>query len=111
MKLKRDTDVRDTTPEWCRYLVMVDGTNGHDKYYEVRIDLNDEAEFVLTRRWGRRPDKGRGQIGVEYFTDMDRAIRTAEVQVREKERKGYLAMARPTAADSQVVDDIDDDIG
>lgn len=105
MELKKDLDVRDTTPEWYRYLVLIDGTDNHDKFYEARVDLTDESEFCLTYRWGRRPDLGKGQIKTEYFTSMARAMGTADAKIEDKIRNGYQVMSRPTSANNQVVDD------
>lgn len=95
-----DYDFRDQEPLWVRYAEYVgDGSN---KFYEVRIDLTDEGEFCLTKRWGARPDTGRGQIKPEYYSGLALATTRANAQLEEKIAKGYQVVARPYAAGNQV---------
>jgi len=98
-------DFRDQEPVWVEYAEYVGG--GSNKYYEIRIDFADDGLYVLTKRWGARPDTGKGQIKVETFTSLDRARGVADGQLASKLRKGYRECARPEAAGKQVVVDTD----
>jgi predicted DNA-binding WGR domain protein len=98
--VKPDYDFRDQEPLWVKYAELI--SPEHDKFYEVRIDLTDEGEFCLTKRWGARPDRGRGQIKPEYFQSMSRAMGVADGQLADKLRKGYRIAERPMAANNQV---------
>ena len=102
-------DFRDQEPVWVRYAEYVG--NGSDKFYEVRIDMADSGEFVLTKRWGPRPDQGRGQIKVETFQSMSLAMGVADGQLATKLRKGYVLTERPLAASGQVTQDWSDEDG
>jgi predicted DNA-binding WGR domain protein len=95
-----DYDFRNQEPVWVKYLINTHGD--HDKYYECRIDMTDEGEFVLTKRWGRRPDSGGGQIKTEYFQSMARAMGAADAQINNKVRGGYSPIDRPDSADNKV---------
>jgi predicted DNA-binding WGR domain protein len=97
---QRDYDFRDQEPLWVKYAEYIG--NGSDKFYEVRIDLTDEGDFCLTKRWGARPDTGRGQIKPEYYQSMSRAMGVADGQLADKLRKGYRIAERPYAANNQV---------
>jgi predicted DNA-binding WGR domain protein len=96
-----DYDFRDQPPAWSRYAINVSPT--HDKFYECRVDLDDSGIFVLTKRWGRRPDTGKGQIKTELFQSMSTAMGTAEGQLANKLRGGYELVDRPESANGQVV--------
>ena len=101
-------DFRDEVPVWVKYLTWVN--DAHDKYYEVRIDLGDDGLYYLTKRWGRRPDKGDGQIQVSTSLSMDNATRLADVKVGEKLAKGYVCDTRPEDANANVLlDDADEE--
>lgn len=95
-----DYDFRDSEPLWVKYAELI--SSDHDKFYEVRIDLTDEGQFCLTKRWGRRPDTGRGQIKTEYFQSVARAQGVADAQMNDKQRGGYRLCDRPYAANNQV---------
>jgi predicted DNA-binding WGR domain protein len=94
-------DFRDQTPAWTQYAINTSGS--HDKYYETRIDLADDGWFVLTKRWGRRPDTGKGQQKTEIYQSMSTAMGVAHGQLEDKIRGGYYLVDRPDTADSQVV--------
>lgn len=102
-------DFRDQAPVWVKYLTYVGG--GSDKFYECRIDLADNGTYVLTKRWGRRPDRGGGQIKVSEHSSLSYARGLADGQIQTKMRGGYFESVRPESADAKVAkdDDIDDD--
>jgi predicted DNA-binding WGR domain protein len=102
-----DHDFRDDEPLWVRYAELSNAE--HDKWYETRIDIADSGEYVLTKRWGRKPDTGRGQIKVEYYRAMGRAINVAETIMTSKIRKGYLGCERPYGASNQVFKEVGND--
>ena len=98
-------DFRDEIPVWVEYLTWVN--DKHDKYYEVRIDLGDDGLYYVTKRWGRRPDKGDGQTQVSSSLSMDNATSRANAKVAEKVAKGYRNAPRPGLANSHVPQDDD----
>jgi predicted DNA-binding WGR domain protein len=93
-------DFRNQEPVWVRYAINT--APGHDKYYEVRIDMDDRAVFVLTKRWGARPDAGGGQIKVEEYQTLPGAIGAANRQLDTKIAKGYRRCERPDGASNKV---------
>jgi predicted DNA-binding WGR domain protein len=98
--MEQDYDFRDQEPLWVKYAEYVG--NGSDKFWECRVDLADSGEFVLTTRWGPRPDRGRGQIKTEYYTSMVHTTNNADAKLGAKLRKGYRLVDRPLAASNQV---------
>jgi predicted DNA-binding WGR domain protein len=98
--MEQDYDFRDQEPLWVKYAEYVG--NGSDKFYEVRIDLADDGQFVLTKRWGARPDVGRGQIKPEYYITLVHAQNNADAALGGKLRKGYVLAPRPYAASNKV---------
>lgn len=94
------TDFRFEDPVWVRYAEYIGG--GHDKYYEVRIDMDDNGWFVLTKRWGRRPDSGAGQTKTEEYVTINTATQAALSMLAEKIRKGYRECERPWGAGNKV---------
>lgn len=100
------TDFRDTEPLWVRYAEFIGG--GHDKFYEVRVDLDDDGSFVITRRWGARPDTGVGQIKIERRHQVTQAQGVALTFFLAKVKKGYRECERPLAASGQVAQDWED---
>jgi predicted DNA-binding WGR domain protein len=100
-------DFRDQDPLWVRYADWI--STAHDKFYEVRIDLDDSGEFIITRRWGRRPDIGVGQIKTEARHSIEVATRVALEYFNAKIAKGYREAERPYAANSQVAQGYGDD--
>lgn len=87
-------------PLWHRYAVLVDPANNHDKYYEVRIDLEDDGSFTFTKRWGRRPDRytaggntRRRNHGGAH--GMHVAQMEANATFAEKLSEGYVETPRP----------------
>lgn len=106
--MTQEQDVRDTLPVWVKYAELIGG--GHDKYYELRVDVLDSGSFQMTARWGRRPDRGMGQTKVYDVTrSMGSATAHAEALFREKTKKGYRETDRPHAANRLVPKDIYDD--
>jgi predicted DNA-binding WGR domain protein len=99
-EMPNDPDFRDEVPMWVRYLTYRAGIS--DKYYEVRIDLGGDGLFYLTKRWGRRPDKGDGQTKVESSRSLPTLRVKANEMVVEKIGKGYSHTPRPVDADSHV---------
>jgi predicted DNA-binding WGR domain protein len=99
-------DFRDQEPAWVRYAEYVGG--GHDKFYEVRVDLADDGSFIITRRWGARPDTGVGQIKTEARHSMTQAVGTALTYFGAKIHKGYRECERPMAASRLVAQDWED---
>jgi predicted DNA-binding WGR domain protein len=95
-----DHDFRDQEPVWVRYAEYIGG--GSDKFYEVRIDMDDNGLFYVTKRWGRRPDTGAGQIKVESSQNMSYAMGVADGMLAEKLRKGYRLTERPRGASNKV---------
>jgi len=93
-------DFRDEVPVWVKYLTYVAGKS--DKFYEVRIDLGPDGLFYLTKRWGRRPDKGGGQIKVESSQSRSYIMGVADAMVAEKVRGHYRFAERPTRANARV---------
>jgi predicted DNA-binding WGR domain protein len=80
-------------PLWFRYCIMRGG--GHDKFYEVRVDLDESGQWVLTKRWGRRPDHlTNGQRQVKVYRNMEVAIRDANEVYQSKIGKGYWPTER-----------------
>jgi predicted DNA-binding WGR domain protein len=102
-------DFRDVTPVWVRYAELTNSL--HDKFYEATIHLGEDGVFYLQKRWGRRPDAGRGQIKVEPYQVMQGAIRNAEAIISDKITKGYVVTERPYGASLPATDDFasDDD--
>jgi predicted DNA-binding WGR domain protein len=106
-------DFRDQEPVWVTYLINTSA--GHNKYYEARIDMDDNSLFVLTKRWGARPDRGVGQIKAEPYRSLGDARTAANDILIAKRRKGYRDAERPEQADSKVArvyaadDDPDED--
>jgi predicted DNA-binding WGR domain protein len=99
-------DFRDQEPMWVRYAEYVGG--GSDKYYECRVDLADDGSFVITRRWGARPDTGTGQIKIEVRHDSTQAVGHATTLLHAKLAKGYVECERPWAAGAMVARERDD---
>ena len=93
-------DFRTEEPVWVRYGEYIG--SGSDKFYEVRIDLADDGSFVITRRWGRRPDTGVGQIKTETRHSIYVAQRVALEYFGAKVTKGYREVERPYAASNHV---------
>jgi predicted DNA-binding WGR domain protein len=88
-------------PLWVLYAEMITtGTSGtrHDKYYEVSIGLADDGRFLVTKRWGARPDMGRGQRTVVAYHALEAAERYARDVMAHKIAKGYRAAERPWSA-------------
>jgi predicted DNA-binding WGR domain protein len=99
-------DFRDTEPAWVRYAEYVgDGSN---KYYEVRVDLADDGRYIVTRRWGARPDTGAGQIKGEAWPTLQGAMYGAREHLSAKISKGYRECERPMAASRLVAQDWED---
>jgi predicted DNA-binding WGR domain protein len=99
-------DFRDQEPLWVRYAEFIG--SGSDKFYEVRIDLDDDGDFITTNRWGPRPDQGKGQIKTTVASSLAMAQNLALDKFRAKLRKGYTETERPLAASAQVAQDWDD---
>jgi len=93
-------DFRNEEPVWVRYAINT--SPGHDKYYEVRVDMDERAMFLLTKRWGARPDSGGGQIKVEEYQTLHLATQAALGMLTEKIRKGYVETPRPDGASNKV---------
>jgi len=93
-------DFRTEEPVWVRYAEMTRGT--HDKFYEVRIDMDDAGTFWLTKRWGRRPDAGGGQTKPEPYQGLNGAQVAGLDMFREKLKKGYVECDRPYGAGLRV---------
>ena len=100
-------DFRNEEPVWTKYLVYVDSRS--DKFYEARVDMGDDGTFYLTKRWGRNPDTGDGQIKVESYGRAIAATSNAEEIIRTKIAKGYRYTVRPYAASSNVSRDYTDE--
>jgi predicted DNA-binding WGR domain protein len=94
-------DFRDEDPVWVRYAELVG--DGHDKFYEVRIDMDDDGTFWLTKRWGRRPDAGGGQVKPEPYQALNAAQTVGLNMLGEKLAKGYRETERPYGASQRVV--------
>lgn len=99
-------DFRDQEPLWVRYAEYVGG--GSNKFYEVRIDLADDGHYVVTNRWGRRPDTGSGQIKEGVANTLPMAQRMALDKFALKLAKGYRECDRPLAASGHVEQDWED---
>lgn len=93
-------DFRNQEPVWVRYAEYVNVE--HNKYYEVRVDFSDTGMFILTKRWGARPDTGGGQIKVEEYQTLAMATQAALGMLTAKLRKGYCEAPRPRGADNKV---------
>jgi len=93
-------DLRNTIPDWCRYAIYCRDTS--DKYYEVRVDITDSAQWQLTIRYGRRPDLGAGAIKTSVHPTMAIACALADQQMRAKIAKGYSEIPRPDDANLNV---------
>lgn len=86
---------REAPPLWFRYAVYIEG--GHDKFYEVSIDLTESGNFAMTRRWGRRPDRlesPAGQTKIETYASMYEAQTHAMDLFVSKLSKGYREVER-----------------
>jgi predicted DNA-binding WGR domain protein len=100
-------DFRDQEPMWFRYAEYVgDGSN---KYWEARIDLADDGQFILTTRWGAKPDRGAGQIKTAPFARLPHAQNSALNQFGAKIKKGYAEVDRPHAANNKVFREVGHD--
>jgi predicted DNA-binding WGR domain protein len=95
-------DFRDEEPVWVTYAEWIDDDKNHDKFYEIRIDMDDDGTLWLTKRWGRRPDTGAGQIKVERCNTLPQAIAVANTMLGDKTRKGYRVTERPYGASNKV---------
>src|SRR3954464_8612310 len=93
-------DFRNQEPVWVRYAINV--APGHDKYYEVRVDFSDEGMFILTKRWGARPDAGGGQIKVEEYQTLPGAIGVGSRRRDTEIARGCRACERPDGASNKV---------
>jgi len=93
-------DFRTEDPVWVRYAEWISAQ--HDKFYEVRIDMDENGTFWLTKRWGRRPDAGAGQIKVEACQFLNEAQDKGLTMFREKLKKGYVEVERPYGAGQRV---------
>src|SRR3954463_6461265 len=93
-------DFRDQEPAWVRYAEFIG--EGSNKFYEVRVDMDDDGAFVITRRWGARPDTGAGQIRTETRHNMTQATGTALTYFTAKVAKGYREIPRPQGAGNKV---------
>ena len=90
-------DDEEAPPLWFLYAVLIDGTNNHDKFYELSISLEDDGTYVLSRRWGRRPDtlhSPAGQTKREPFRTFAGARSEARHLWDQKMRKGYREAER-----------------
>jgi len=96
-------DFRDQEPVWVKYLIYVNG--GSNKYYECRLDMADDGAIVLSKRWGRRPDFGTGQVQTERHPSLGIAMSVADAQIENKIRKGYEVARRPRSASGNVDED------
>jgi predicted DNA-binding WGR domain protein len=94
-------DFREDEPVWVRYAEWV--STAHDKFYEVRVDMDEDGTFWLTKRWGRRPDSGGGQVKNEVYQSMQQAVNTATAALAGKVKKGYVECDRPLGASQRVV--------
>jgi predicted DNA-binding WGR domain protein len=94
-------DFREDEPAWVRYAEWISAA--HDKFYEVRVDMGDDGTFYLTKRWGRRPDSGGGQVKSEVYQSMEQAVNTASAALAGKVAKGYAEVERPYGASQRVV--------
>lgn len=101
-------DFRDQEPIWVRYAEKIDHRS--NKYYEVRVDLADDGNFVVTRRWGARPDLGKGQIKTEAYARQQTAQATANNYLSAKISRGYdVRHERPLSASGLVTQDWSDE--
>jgi predicted DNA-binding WGR domain protein len=100
-------DFRDEDPVWVRYAELIGG--GHDKFYEVRIDMDDDGTFWLTKRWGRRPDAGGGQVKPEQYQSLNAAQSVGLDMLGQKILKGYREVERPHGAGLRVFREIGHD--
>jgi predicted DNA-binding WGR domain protein len=94
-------DFREDEPVWVRYAEWISAA--HDKFYEIRIDMDDAGAFWLTKRWGRRPDDGGGQVKPEQYQTLSAAQNQGLAKFSEKLKKGYVETARPYGASQRVV--------
>jgi predicted DNA-binding WGR domain protein len=93
-------DFRNEDPVWVKYAEYIGG--GSDKFYETRVDMDDDGTFYLTKRWGARPDSGGGQIKVEPYQSLTAATNNADAILGAKIRKGYRITERPWGAGMKV---------
>jgi predicted DNA-binding WGR domain protein len=93
-------DFRTEDPVWVRYAEWIG--NGHDKFYEIRIDMDDAGTFWVTKRWGARPDAGGGQIKVESCISLSAAQSVSLDMLGRKLAKGYVEVERPYGAGQRV---------
>lgn len=100
-------DFREDEPVWEMYAIYVG--DGSDKFYEVRIDMDDDGTFWLTKRHGRRPDVGNGRLIFENYQTMHAAQVEANDIFNAKLLKGYRATPRPVGASHVISDRINDD--
>jgi predicted DNA-binding WGR domain protein len=93
-------DFRNEDPVWVRYAEYTGG--GSDKFYEVRIDMDEAGAFWLTKRWGRRPDAGGGQTKPEQYQSLSSAQNAGLTMFGIKLGKGYREVERPWGAGQRV---------
>lgn len=84
-------------PVWLKYAEWV--SSRHNKYYEVRVDFSDAGTYVVTKRWGPRPDLGAGQTKQESYASLQGATSEATRIYASKTGKGYVEAPRPARAD------------
>jgi predicted DNA-binding WGR domain protein len=94
-------DFREEEPVWVRYAEWISAK--HDKFYEIRIDMDETGTFWITKRWGRRPDSGGGQVKTETRQNAGQAQSMAESYFASKVGKGYTEVERPKGASQRVV--------
>ena len=93
-QLPIDNRLRDE-PLWCRYAINTTGS--HNKFYEVRIDLDPNGTFHITKHWGPRPwDSERGQTKLEVRGTYATAKACANDIFNKKVREGYSECERGT---------------
>lgn len=85
-------DVWNRAPRWVAYGEYVGG--GSNKFYEARVDA-EGGSWVLTKRFGARPDTRGGQTRQESFATSEAAITAGTKVFNEKESKGYVQCAWP----------------
>lgn len=87
-------DVSARVPLWVGYAEYIG--SGSDKFYEARVDQDTVSTWLVTKRYGARPDTGEGgQIRQETFSSRVAAESAAVKVFDSKLDKGYDACPWP----------------
>lgn len=82
-------NVWDRQPAMVTYATYVDPAANSDKFYEVRVDRQDDGQWRMTKRYGRNPDTKGGQTRPTVHPTEAAARDTARAAMNSKISEGY----------------------